>query len=111
MSENVTEECRLVLEKFVIQNKTIDFINTPSINFIKDWGHRYGFTDNITAVINGDESGMDYLKGLVATNITFFMLFVVWIIVILILQCIGPKHTGGFSGKIQIQPKPKMTPE
>jgi hypothetical protein len=85
-----------------------DFHNTPAIRFMHTVPHRYGHTRNITRLLEvTEEEPKDYLKGLVATSITIFIIFVCWMLVLLLFKYLGPSEVGGLSGRLlPLSPKP-----
>jgi hypothetical protein len=54
------------------------FQNMRAVEFGHEVPLRYGYTNNITAVIAGDGNDSDYLKGLLASSITCFCFFLCW---------------------------------
>ena len=79
------------------------------------WAHnnipRFGHTSNLTALIEGSEDdGLDYVRGMIASSIAIFATFTVWLLIILILRCLGPQRVGMWSGMIQPLPPEPIRP-
>lgn len=71
---------------------------------------RFGHTNNVTLLIDGNkEQGTDYLIGIIAASIAMFGFFLIWLVNLVVLKCLGPKRVGFFSGsmvKLPRAPKP-----
>jgi hypothetical protein len=76
------------------------FENTNAINFMHRAPPRYGHSSDINLLINGSESEQkDYLRGLLASSITIFSFFVVWMFLLWAFKCMGPYSVGLLSGR------------
>ena len=68
---------------------------------------RFGHSNNINLLIQGKNSQQqDYLTGLLAASFFMFCLFLVWMLILLVLKCLGPNRVGFFSGRRQPPVKP-----
>jgi hypothetical protein len=76
------------------------FHNTRAIEFVRRMTPRYGQTSDIVLWATGsEEQQKDYLKGLLASSITIFCFFLVWVCILLICKRIGPSKAGWLSGR------------
>jgi hypothetical protein len=85
------------------------FANTNAIRFTHAVVPRYGHTADISKLLDGTEDDQeDYLRGLLASSITIFSFFVVWMIVLLAFKWSGPYSVGVLSGRRPpLPPKPE----
>ena len=79
------------------------------------WAHnnipRFGHTSEMSALIEGsEEDGLDYVWGMIASSIAIFATFTVWLLIILILRCLGPQRVGMWSGMIRPLPPEPIRP-
>jgi hypothetical protein len=75
------------------------FQRIPAISLVHNVAPRFGHTANITKLILGSsEEGEDYFRGLVAGGMAVVILFVVWVVVLIVVKCLGPKRIGWISG-------------
>jgi hypothetical protein len=88
--------------------RKLAFKNTDAIEFMHDAPPRFGHHSDLGRFIAGDSDDEDdYIKGLLATSIAMFCFFSVWITILLILKCCGPKRVGFWSGRgSPLQPLP-----
>ena len=119
------------VDEETIERYLAPFENTPAIDFVHHTVHRYGFTSNVTEVIEyknqvilnlstTDQDGgpvitdkeQDYLIGLLATSITTGIIFICWTFLLIEFRfCLGPSKVGGLSGKMsKLPPKPIPRP-
>lgn len=89
------------------------FVSTPAIRFAHDAAPRFGNTANITKLFVGSsEEASDYLKGLVSGAVLTALLFVVWLVLLLVFRCGGPKYFGWLSGsRIPLPPNEAFSDE
>jgi hypothetical protein len=85
------------------------FADTNAIRFAHAAAPRYGHTANISKLLDGTEDDKeDYLRGLLASSITIFSFFVVWMFVLLAFKWSGPHSVGVLSGRrLPLPPKPE----
>lgn len=93
------------------------FQNTAAINGGRNIP-RFGHTDNMTVLVEVATNGAaasdeemaqmrSYLLGLVSAAILIFAFFCFWVVLLLVLKCLGYRRVGFFSGSnIEIPPKP-----
>jgi hypothetical protein len=97
-----------ILEKPYIRDA---FRNTAAIEWMHDVPPRFGHTSDIELLIDGDSSEQaDYMNGLLASSIAMFCFFLVWIALLLVFKCCGPKRVGFWSGSITPVPSPAEPP-
>jgi hypothetical protein len=84
------------------------FTNTNAIRFSHAMALRYGHSSDISKLLDGDEDDKnDYLLGLLASSITIFIFFVVWMFFLLAFKWAGPYSCGVLSGsRVPLPPKP-----
>jgi hypothetical protein len=89
------------------------FHNTRAIEFVRRMTFRYGHTSDIVLLATGsEEQQKDYLKGLLASSITIFCFFLVWVCILLICKRIGPSKAGWLSGRRDpLPPRPHVMKE
>jgi hypothetical protein len=87
------------------------FHNTKAIQFVHEAVPRYGKPNDILLLVNGSEGEKkDYLRGLLASAITIFSIFLVWTCVLLYFKWQGPQRYGWLSGRRVVPllpPKPR----
>jgi hypothetical protein len=85
------------------------FHNTKAIKFVHQAVPRYGKPNDILLLVNGSEAEKkDYLRGLLASAITIFTIFLVWTCVLLYFKWQGPQRYGWLSGRrVPLPPKPR----
>ena len=77
------------------------FHNTETIRRMHGSTPRFGHQSNLTRLIaeDGDpDDDNDYILGLLASSIAMFCFFSIWITILLVLKCCGPKRVGFWSG-------------
>lgn len=84
------------------------FENTPAIEFVHTKVPRLGNTNDIAKLAFGTQDEQkDYLKGLVASSILMFGVFVFWSCLLLFFKCRGRERYGWLSGRRNpITPQP-----
>jgi hypothetical protein len=88
----------------------ISFHNTKAIQFVHGAVPRFGKPNDILLLVNGSEGEKkDYLRGLLASAITIFSIFLVWTCVLLYFKRQGPQSSYGWlSGRrVPLPPKPR----
>jgi antitoxin component of MazEF toxin-antitoxin module len=60
---------------------------------------RFGHTNDISALFGESSEANEYIMGLVWLALTFGIIFLLWIIIILFLCCLGSKRVGFLSGQ------------
>lgn len=76
------------------------FVNTKTIRWMHELTPRFGNSNDLLLLMEGNEDEQrDYIKGLIASNIAIFCFFLVWMIFLLVFQCMGPYEVGILSGK------------
>jgi hypothetical protein len=87
------------------------FENTEAISFMHKTPPRFGYHSDLNLLIDGDsEDANDYIKGLLASSFAMFCFFLVWITILLVLKCCGPKRVGFWSGRIAPLPAEPQPP-
>jgi hypothetical protein len=88
------------------------FENTVAISFMHTSLPRFGHHSDLNLLIEGDsKDANDYIKGLLASSIAMFCFFLVWITLLLVLKCCGPKRVGFWSGSIAPLPAEPQPPK
>jgi hypothetical protein len=84
------------------------FQETAAIRWTHRGVPRFGYTSDLSALIEGsDEDGLDYVRGMMASSIAIFIFFTLWILVLIVLRCMGPKRVGMWSGTVKpLPPEP-----
>lgn len=99
-----------VQTNFVEQYRGGLFENTGFIFFFHRAAIRFGKPDDIQLVLEGtEEEQTDYVRGLLASSITIFAIFVFWMLLVLAFKCLGPYAAGILSGRrVPLPPKPQI---
>lgn len=84
------------------------FENTFSINFYHDKVPRFGNKNELIVLVKGsEEEKAEYVRGILASAICFFVIFLLWSIALCVFKCMGPKKVGWKSGsRVPLPPKP-----
>jgi hypothetical protein len=84
------------------------FTNTNAIRFTHAVAPRYGHSSDISKLLDGTEDDQgDYLLGLLASSVTIFSVFVVWMFFLLAFKWSGPYSCGVLSARrVPLPPKP-----
>lgn len=86
------------------------FVNTRSIEWTHEMAPRFGAPNNLLLLMEGSaDEQQSYLKGLMASSIAMFSLFIVWLVFLIVFRCMGPQEVGFLSGKPR--PLPPQPPE
>jgi hypothetical protein len=84
------------------------FRNTRAIAFVHGFTPRFGKTSDIVLWATGSEKqSKDYFRGLLASSIAVFSVFLVWVCLLLLFKRQGPQKVGWLSGRrVPLPPKP-----
>lgn len=84
-----------------LPNYTVpEFSDTDVIRRVHYNTPRFGHTRNIDALLFEDlQQGEDYLWGVFWCSIAIAIFVFLWLIVLIVLRCLGPERVGMFSGK------------
>lgn len=85
-------------------------VNLATTN-MHEMSPRFGHSNDINDLILGSRSEQqDYLTGLLSASFAVFCLFLLWMCILLIFQCLGPSKVGFLSGRRNNVPKPEKPP-
>ena len=62
-------------------------------------------------IVGSKEEAKDYAKGLLAGAIALFCFFSIWMVILLVLKCLGYQRVGFLSGQNVQRPKPPLPPQ
>lgn len=76
------------------------FVTTNVIRRVHESAPRFGHSNDLLYLMTGDQAEQrDYVKGLIASSIAIFALFIVWLIFLVVFKCMGPYQVGILSGR------------
>jgi hypothetical protein len=89
------------------------FKNTQAITSVHDKTPRFGHKNEISVLWENGNTGderSDYLTGMVSAAIAMAIFFLVWVLVLLVLKCLGHDRVGFFSGRATQRPAKPQPP-
>jgi len=102
----IVGNCSLPTE-FNLQHEPLPFRVSAVLQRIHNFPFRFGYDRDISLWIHGtDQERRNYLKGLFGSSIVICCIFVLWVLLLLIFKCLGPKKVGLFSAQRLLPQKP-----
>jgi hypothetical protein len=83
------------------------FSSPTLVNRVHRNAPRFGHTSDIDQLISGSsEEGRNYVVGVLSCAIAMFIFFLLWIAILAVFKCMGPKRVGLLSGYRVYRPEP-----
>jgi hypothetical protein len=89
------------------------FKNTKAITSVHGNTPRFGHKNEISVLWENGNTGderSDYLTGMVSAAIAMAIFFLVWVLVLIVLKCLGHDRVGFFSGRATQRPAKPQPP-
>jgi hypothetical protein len=86
-----------------------DFSNTPAIELMHERSPRFGNSDELLTLIQGNDDDNEYVQGLIASSIVAGVFFLLWAFLIIYLNCYNKgSNPSLLSGQaLQVSPPPQ----
>jgi hypothetical protein len=107
MSEEDVNKC-VVQTEFTVSWNREPFQTTLAIENMHSRTPRFRHSSDINLLIEGNRyEQADYLTGLLAASVGFFLFFLLWMCCLVFCKCLGPQRVGFLSAKRQLPSKPE----